>query len=137
MKTSELTPMAKGDVQEFQHESMPISNVRNGPLSKWGVAKNITYMFKMLRLQGWYHKHGLPAGASMRKHWAKLTELLGFKPAYYVTYEYRNALWGFLWRGQRVLLYKSQRGLGIEVAKDFPQKLILPLMSDLIRRLRA
>jgi hypothetical protein len=132
MKSINLTQMLKKDVQKFEYESTPIENIFN-----IGGIKRIYLMNKMIRLSGWYHKHDLLANVGIRNHWNKLTELLGFKPSYYVTYEFRNAVWGFIWRENRILFSKSLRGINIQVANDFDVNLVIPLIKDLILKLKA
>lgn len=96
----------------------------------------IRFNHLMWSLLGWYHQYDLPAGSHIRKHWAKMSELLEHKPTYYVTHSYRNAVWGFEWEGEKFILYKDQRGLALQVTDNFPATKAIPLVKLLLKKLK-
>lgn len=69
----------------------------------------------MLGVTGWYRTHGLTTKDSIYKHNEKIAECLGFKPNYYVSYEYRNAVWGLRLGEMEFIVYNSKRGFHIQV----------------------
>jgi hypothetical protein len=71
----------------------------------------------------------------MRKHWAKLSELFGCKPAYYVSYECYNAVWGFEWEGEKFIFYKDERGITLQVPETFRKDKVIPLVKMLVKLL--
>ena len=121
-----FTPLSKKEAQYLEHNTTRIENLKNSmPYVNILRINNL-----QLSVLGWYHKYSLRPGY-VKEHWKKLTELFGFKPVYYVTHVCRNALWAFKWREQKVLIYQDERGLAIQVEKEFRKDLVIPFFKYL------
>lgn len=131
-----MTPISRKEIQQLEESTTRIENISRGTTLFISPAKRLILVHRMLRLQGWYHTWDLPAGSQMRRHWAKMSELLGTKPTLYRNYSYRTALWAFEWQGLKVLLYASQRGLSLQVSQNFPPDKVNPLITMLSKKLR-
>lgn len=75
-------------------------------------------------LLDWYRQHGLHPNEHIRKHWDKLTQLLGFSPNYRTRGEYISAVWGLAVNEMQFVLYSSFRGLSIQT-KNADDKIVI------------
>lgn len=106
----DLTLLSKKETEELEQSTTPIEN-----LTKY----QIPYIEHLFKIQSWYGVNGLTTNMSQKEFFIKLTELLGYKPLYYKRYEYRTAVWGFEWENEKFILYRSERGLSIQVLQKF------------------
>lgn len=141
------TPLSREEIKDLEHNTTPIENIWNGvcfllpttfPYNNkpFGAIQRLRLVNKKINLLGWYHKQGLTTRTPIKDHWKKMTQLLGYAPSCYPVYEYRNALWGFEWENNKVLLYYSIKGLSIQVPTDFNKKKVEKLIDFLIHKLR-
>jgi hypothetical protein len=96
----------------------------------------------MMGIQSWQNTHNLSVNDTQKILNNKLSELLLTKPAYYVTHEYRNALWGFYFdnnekniENNKFLIYHDKRGLSIQVHPKFRKDMIEQLLYELFNTL--
>jgi len=64
-----------------------------------------------------------------------LTRLMGFPPTTYHTFTHRTAVWSFYWNEEPILLFKSVRGVTLQVGVSFPISKLRPFYSDLLEKL--
>jgi len=121
-----LTLLTKEAAKKLSHNVIPYQNISRERLSRLRITA------RDLKIQGWYHKHGLKANVRIMDHWKKLSELFGHEPLYYINFEYRNAVWAFEWMGEKFILYKSIRGTSIEVPPEFSVSKIDRFQRELI-----
>lgn len=121
----QLNQLTNEEVSRLEKDSFPVENLVNGILFE----KNDPYL--MMKIQRWYKSHGLSASKSQKRAWAKLIEIFGCHPNYYVTYEYENAVWGFDWNGNKFILYKDERGLKIQVEPKFRKSLLYEFLIEI------
>jgi hypothetical protein len=127
-----LKPLSKEETKSLEHRTVPYEHIRAEGFRN----KAYTQMFHLqreIKIVEWYHYHGLEACGSIYLKWRKLTELFGYKPSYYVSYEYKNAVWGFEWEGEKFLIYESIRGLSIQILPTFMKKKLERFQKELIR----
>ena len=125
-----IEPLSKKETKELEHTSTPIQNLFHS--AKLLPSDCLILSELGMELQGWYHTWGLQANIRISSHWKKMSELLGIKPTYYCDYEYRTAVYGFLWNGHKVILYLSMRGLSLQVSPKFRKDKIKELYTDFI-----
>ena len=111
---STIMPMSKPDTKHAELNTTPIMNIFFQASQK-GDKYDTKIMRKYSVLLSWYRRLDTVNELTKNK---ELTRLLDFKPLYYVTYEYRNAVWGFRFENKPVVLYNSKKGLSIQVSPD-------------------
>jgi len=108
------------------------SSARGGQISREFVTSLNELHFKVV---GWYHPYCFAGG--FREPIKKLTEFFGFKPTAYHTFSYRVAVWAFSWDSQVVLLFKSKRGISVQVSEEFPVDRLKDFYQDLMEVLKV
>lgn len=123
-----LKLLSKERTKELEELTIPIENLT-------GYQK--PYMSYLFRIQQWYRENGLSTENTQRDMVSLLSHLLGYKPLYHKTYEYRNAVWGFEWDGEEFVLYKSKRGTSIQVHPKFRKDKLEPFLNDFMHLVKA
>jgi len=118
----------KKEVKKLEDDTVPIE-----ALTGYGNGYN-EYYFK---INSWYREHGLTTSSAQKKFIEKLTQLFGQKPNYYRIFEYKTAVWGFEWQGEKVLIYRSERGLSIQLLSNFTPSKIKPFLDFMIQTLQV
>jgi hypothetical protein len=85
------------------------------------------YYFK---INFWYNVYDIKTSDPQKKFVEKLSDLLGYKPLYSKNYEYRTAVWGFEWKNENFILYRSERGLQIQIKNDFNKNKLEVFLSE-------
>lgn len=131
-----LIPLPKQETKLLVQDTYDIDNSLNS-------VDDSTYRLRTMRLsllQSWRDSHNLPAN-NVKIHWNFLTNLFNVKPYYnYRDYEYKNAIWGFGWKldqnsNNKFILYKSIRGLSVELHENFDVTMIDDFLDELINLL--
>ncbi len=118
-----LQLLNKNKVKELEIITTPINN----------LLYDKTHFKLITKLHSFYYNDSkINTNTLLRK---KLVGLLG-KPSYYITYEFRNALWGFNFKDQNILLYFDERGFKLQVEKTFNIKLINDLYEYLFNEFK-
>lgn len=121
-----MKPLTKNRAKELEQSTTRIENIAN----KLNFSQRLKMCDLLTDIIGFYHHYGLRPGY-VKEQWKKISELFGFKPVYYISHSYRNALWAFEWDGEEILVYKDRRGIAIQVQIDFPVKKIMPFLEHL------
>ena len=140
-----VTPASKEETKELEHTTQHLSNFLNAEHygGLFGRLKHLWYLDQYSDLVSWYHCHNMlpPPTVPLRKHIAKLSELLGYRPTYHAVRGsggYQNAIWGFHFESAGVpfdvVIYLSTRGLTIQ-ARGLTPKTHQTLLAWLKKRL--
>lgn len=85
-----------------------------------------------MKVLSWHRSHDdIDADTSIYKKWKKFAELIGCPHLYSVTHAHRNAVWGFKWKDDDVLIYYDVRGLKIQLNHEFNKSEIKPMLIHL------
>lgn len=123
--------LTKKEAKHLEENSMHIMNVY-----KYRFGRD-----KLFDVVSWYHYHGIDANSSLFKKVNKVSELLGHKQLYYITYSDKNAVWGFKWipdgyneencPHNEFIIYYSKRGMQIQLHPKFRKDLVDDFISFL------
>lgn len=105
-----LNILSKKETKELAKIVTPIQNL---------TGYQAPYFEYIMKIQSWYRSHGLTTENKQKDIVDKLSTLVGYKPLYHVRGEFYSAVWGFEWEGQKFVLYRSARGISIEVDEKF------------------
>lgn len=144
---SELKQLIENIIMESKQTLMQLSNKKTKELERITIPiENFMYQNgfdkeKLFSLIGWYHSHGLRADEPVKYRKEKLIELLGVKPNYHVSYEFRSAVFGFEFipngvdkehiPNNELVIYYSGRGLSIQLHPKFRKDMIINLIDFL------
>lgn len=129
-----IKQLTKKETKDLEHNTTSLINVYNTKVN--------THEFEFdginasLAITSWYNTWDIKEGGLKTKR-DKLTELLGFKPNYHVTYFVKHAVWGIESNGHRCVLYTSIEGTSLQVPSGFyrpgdMRKLLEPFMEKMI-----
>lgn len=115
--------------QELEPISIPINNY---------IIKNEELNTLLALINTWYDTQNLTTNMPEKKFVEVLTNILG-KPLYFVTYVYRNAVWGFSYKinekyckNNKFIIYRDKRGLSIQIHPKFNKNQLENLLKDII-----
>jgi len=80
----------------------------------------------------WYNDDVELMHSSLYKKVDYISGKLGMKQSYYVNYEYRNAVWGFVWGDAECLLYYSEKGLSLQVMSQMRPDKVVTMIKEII-----
>jgi len=138
----EFVPISKRDYKSMDllNDTIRIENITNSLNSNHSVYLLDKYSHTKIGIRhqkftGWYHKHGV--AGQFREPVKILTRLMGFPPTTYHAFTHRTAVWAFYWNEEPILLFKSVRGVTLQVLESFPISKLRPFYSDLLERLEC
>jgi hypothetical protein len=129
-----LIPLKKDEIKQLELVTYRVENCYNNMASDT-YKKCWQYM---MGIQTWHDAQHISVNDTQKKLNNKLSQLLNNKPAYYVNYEYRNAVWGFYWdtgkentENNKFLIYHDRRGLSIQLHKQFRKDMAEQFLQEL------
>jgi hypothetical protein len=117
----ELKILSKKETETLETSTVPIEVITG-----YGNP-HMEYYFK---INFWYNVYDIKISGPQKNFVEKLSELLGHNPLYSKNYEYRTAVWGFGWKNEHFLLYRSERGLQIQIKNDFNKDKLEVFLSE-------
>jgi len=119
-----FTQLSKTETEVLESDSTPVINV-----FPYDVRDLSEKYFKIL---GWAHANGVePNNTSIYARWRKMSEILGFKQHYCVTYNCRNAVWGLRFEDTDFLIYVSIEGFRLQISPESHHEGIINLLEKL------
>ncbi|AEO93567.1 gp308 [Bacillus phage G] len=129
----DLKLLSKERTRELEHTTEPIEN-----FTMYNERFKSQYFHKQyFRINSWFRVNGLTTNNTQGKFNEKLSELLGYKPLYYQQYEYKTAVWGFEWKSEEFIMYRSERGLSIQIGKKFNKTKLEDFFDELTTLLKV
>ena len=112
-----MEQLSKEETKQLEETSVPVMNV----IAR--IGKDDPNIFnRWLAILGWTHMGEFADGSILSKplhvRVAAMSELLGFRPNYHVNYWERNACWGLEHEGIKFVLYISNKGFSVQLARD-------------------
>jgi hypothetical protein len=117
-----LKILSKKETEILELSTVPIESIT-------GYGKPyVDYYFK---INFWYNVYDIKTSDPQKKFVDKLSDLLDYKPLYSKNYEYRTAVWGFQWENEYFVMYRSQKGLQIQIKNDFNKNKLEEFLSGI------
>lgn len=110
-----MKPLSILETQDAEKTTTPVLNFYNKvdiESCRSKLSQEIQRMFE------WYEESKLDTNKSRKEF---LIKKLG-KPSYHVTYEFREAVWGFNVNDRLVVIYYSLKGFSVQVSEEASAK---------------
>ncbi|MCK9428995.1 MAG: hypothetical protein M0R17_03155 [Candidatus Omnitrophica bacterium] len=106
--------LSKNETKQLEYDTIRIENLMQKS------NKRVFLHSIFFEILGWYHTHNLKANCDFKKQISKLSELFKSRPTYHKNSNgYKYAIWGLSWNNNRFILYKSLKGIQIQVLEPF------------------
>lgn len=104
--------LSKKETEQLEYNTVPIES-----LTSYAPPFDDYYF----QLNSWYTQKGLTTKNPERDFVHQLSKIVGHVPVYTKQYEYKTAVWGLSWQEESFVLYRSRRGMSIQVPPAFPK----------------
>jgi len=121
-----ITPIDKKRVKELEELTTPYSMV----FYKYFM-KDEEHL-AMHEFHDWFNGDDDLMYSSLYKKVDYISKKLGMKQTYYVNYECRTAVWGFVWGDAECLMCYSERGLSLQVMHQMRPDKVITMIKEII-----